>query len=804
MLSSLSDPLTGETDTYAYNDMDQVSSITYGTGGDVQTYQYTPLAQVASDTISNGSTTVGSISYGYDAEGALTSKTDQDAVANTYGYDEAWPTSWDTPTTDTAYGYDADSNRTSITTTSVATGAVTGTATSQYDARDELESSATTPASGPATTTDYAYTASGTLTSAGGTAATFDAFGDQLSSGADSFTYDALGRVVSRTRGSSTADLSYDGVTNQLASDGTGDDYVYDASGSLVSASIGGTDADLWTDAHTDVVGDFTSTGTTLSGTTEYDPLGNVLSQAGNASGVSAGYQSGYTDSATGGVDMDARWYTPASGQFTSADTVQNSAAPDPASANPFGYADGSPLDSTDPSGHDGAAAALADTAAAEEAEGPLDATPVGWVSSAATLVVGLGIAAWLEWGSSGSSSPASTYDVTEPCGEGGGYGSCGAYYDTSTVNEPCGEGGGYGSCGAYNTSGGSRISGRPVWGSGTSTGGGCDAACQDAIAAARAAAIALALLHQAEHASTEGRTHINPVTKINTPILTGGHAIGIVVTTGTNDSGDSNPVLLTALSGNSNSSGYGGPQFPAPPTTDEFPHSNRWPSRLGASLLFGGLNAAQTWQAEHQDGRVNWWSVAGSFGIGALGTFWASNISGESLWKAIGGYGGIGAGGGAVGYLDNQWGTGQRITSSGFWCNVRLGASIGALSGYAAHWTEPGKPPALPSQEQEWEYHSSRKFQIWSVASIGAYPTNCLRQVGCPLLVMVTRPPRRHPVVRARLTRHYEGPYAAEFAESVRQSLRIVGLDSSAGRGGRTLAQLSESAIPACRVLPR
>jgi large repetitive protein len=565
LLSAVDDPLTGETDTYTYNDMDQVSTVTYGTGGDVQTYGYTPLGEVSSDTITNGSATVGSISYGYNAAGELTSKTDQDAVASTYGYDEAGRlTSWDTPTTDTAYGYDADSNRTSTTTTSVATGDVTSTVTNSYDARDELSSSTSTPASGTAATTAYAYTANGTLTSEGSTAATFDAYGDQVSSGTDSFTYDALGRVVTRTRAGSTVDLSYDGVGNQLASDGTGDDYVYNPSGSLISASIDGTDVDLWTDAHTDVVGDFTSSGTALSGTAEYDPLGNVLSQTGNASGLSVGYQSGYTDSATGGVDMDARWYTPSSGQFTSADTVENSAAPDPANANPFGYANASPLDSIDPSGHDGVASIIAEEAEeAEAANAVEDETPWGAGIALVTGVIWGGAELWSWLGSSSSPSPIyDTVGVTEPCGE-SSYGDCPSGYgpgtDTNDETESGYIGGcwdGYGDCGSSggSSSRGSSGSGTSTWSGGGGGGGGygydtCDSACQAAIAAkaaaaaaaaaaARAAAIRLALFHAAEHASTEGRTDLSPVTKIDTPIANGSKATGTIVTTGSNDDG--------------------------------------------------------------------------------------------------------------------------------------------------------------------------------------------------------------------------------------------------------------------------
>ena len=49
---------------------------------------------------------------------------------------------------------------------------------------------------------------------------------------------------------------------------------------------------------------------------------------------------------------MASRWYSPTTGQFTSADTASNSAVPDTANANPYGYANASPLDGSDPTGH--------------------------------------------------------------------------------------------------------------------------------------------------------------------------------------------------------------------------------------------------------------------------------------------------------------------------------------------------------------------------------------------------------------------------------------------------------------------
>ena len=51
---------------------------------------------------------------------------------------------------------------------------------------------------------------------------------------------------------------------------------------------------------------------------------------------------------------MGARWYTPSTGDFDSADTVQVNPDPDSAMADPFAYAGDDPLDGTDPSGHCG------------------------------------------------------------------------------------------------------------------------------------------------------------------------------------------------------------------------------------------------------------------------------------------------------------------------------------------------------------------------------------------------------------------------------------------------------------------
>ena len=262
-------------------------------------------------------------------------------ASSTYTYDEAGRlTSWDNGTATTQYGYDGNGNLTRD-----------GSKTYTYDARDELTSDGTST---------YTYTARGTAASesspSGSVAVSFDAYGDQASAGTRSYAYDALGRLTADTptAGGSGYQFSYAGKTGTVASDGTSA-YAWDPSGSVlagVGAPGGGTGGVLaLTDAHGDVLGQFTAAGTTVNGSQAYDPWGTVTATTGTMTGM-LGFQSAWTDPASGKDLMGARWYNPAAGDFTSADTVQVPPVPDPAAASPFGYAAGNPLSFTDPTGH--------------------------------------------------------------------------------------------------------------------------------------------------------------------------------------------------------------------------------------------------------------------------------------------------------------------------------------------------------------------------------------------------------------------------------------------------------------------
>ena len=335
-LSNIAEPLTGTTLSYAYTANSLDHTVTYGTGGDVRTYHYNTAHELASDTLKSGSTTIASIAYGYDANGNEMSKTTVGftaAAANTYTYDQANRLkSWSNGATVTGYSYDQDGNRTQA-----------GANVFTYDARDEITSDGTNT---------YAYTARGTLQSttsaaAGTVTSAVDSYGQQTAAGSTADTYDALGRVTAV----GGAAMAYSGTGNQVVSDTATSLYTRDPSGAIVAVKL--TPASPGTlafiDQHTDLVGSFTPTATSaLTTSVAYDPLGAVLSTSGTQ--VALGYQSEYTSG--GKVDMAARWYNPATGQFTSKDTVANNPVPNSANANPFAYGDDDPMTAADPTGH--------------------------------------------------------------------------------------------------------------------------------------------------------------------------------------------------------------------------------------------------------------------------------------------------------------------------------------------------------------------------------------------------------------------------------------------------------------------
>ncbi len=357
-LATAADPLTGATVGYLYNPTGDLSSIGYGQGGSSRAFTYDGYERLSGDTLTgpDGTTTLASTSYGYDQDDNLTAKTTSGpagAGANTYRYDGlSRLTGWVDPGgTDTAYGYDGASNRTTATTTA-------GSRASVFDERNELVSAA----GGGQPDLAQTYSPRGTLTTAdhgaGTFTYTFDAF-ERLTQAATptttvANTYDGLDRLTTRNGATfGYADQTNNPVTLPAADGATTTISHTPAGAPLASHLTGGSGGGspptlLLADQHTDLTAALDPATNTLTASATYSPDGLVQAATGE---LPVGFQSGYSDPDTGQTNAWARWYDPATARFTSRDTWTLN--PDPTTnTNRAIYANANPLAGTDPTGH--------------------------------------------------------------------------------------------------------------------------------------------------------------------------------------------------------------------------------------------------------------------------------------------------------------------------------------------------------------------------------------------------------------------------------------------------------------------
>ncbi|WP_234008818.1 LamG-like jellyroll fold domain-containing protein [Streptomyces sp. Mg1] len=344
-LNTTTDPLTGTQVRKNYDAAGRPTGDEYArpaAGGTFtvsakRSYTYDALGRLADDSVKNTGTGAGvqGSAYEYDLDDRLVKKTTSGtagAGTETYDYDRAGRmTSETSGGTTTAFEWDKSGNLTKK-----------GDVTATYDSRNRLQTWGTQ---------NYDYSARGTVQKvtdgATSRAVSADAFERTVSNGTSTFTYDSLDRVL--TNGG--APFSYDGGSNNLVKDGTST-YSRSPGGTLLASATTGT-ADsarlAVTDQHTDVVAGLTADGTSVSSSRAYDALGNVTASSG--ANPSLGYQSGWTDASTGEVNMASRWYRPGTGGFTSRDTWQLDPNPS-AQANRYTYANASPMNGIDPTGH--------------------------------------------------------------------------------------------------------------------------------------------------------------------------------------------------------------------------------------------------------------------------------------------------------------------------------------------------------------------------------------------------------------------------------------------------------------------
>ncbi|WP_297546882.1 LamG-like jellyroll fold domain-containing protein [Amycolatopsis sp.] len=331
-LATAADPLTGTTATYGYDDASQPTSTAYGTGKAARTFGYDALGRQNSDTITDpaGSTTA-STTYGYDTADHLTSKTTTGvagAAANTYSYDQAGQlATWTNGATTTQYGWDGAGNLTTD-----------GSSTASFNERNQLTAKAGT---------SYTYTPRGTQASrtTGGTTTNkaFNAYDELTTDATTNYTYDALDRLTT----AGTTNLTYAGTGHEITGDGTST-YSYTPMGTPLGVRQGGVASVASADAHTDLTALVDPATGAVTGSRTYSPFGQVTASAGTQ--TSLGYQDQYTDSASGNVNMGARWFQPSTGGFASRDTTGLDPR-DTSNANRYGYAATDPMTGTDPTG---------------------------------------------------------------------------------------------------------------------------------------------------------------------------------------------------------------------------------------------------------------------------------------------------------------------------------------------------------------------------------------------------------------------------------------------------------------------
>jgi RHS repeat-associated protein len=292
--------------------------------------------------IAQGSSTV---SFAYDGGNRRTSLSLPNGIVMSYTYDNASEltgisyTNGSTNLGSLTYGYDLAGRRTSMGGSLAQTALPLPVNEAEYNAGNQLTEWGTA---------SLYYDSNGNMTSDGMNSYAWNSR-NQLASmnfSADSFQYDAYGRRTSKTISSTTTNFLYDGVN-----------IVQELSGTTPTANLltGGIDeifirtessgtANFLTDALGSTLALTNSSGSTLA-QYAYEPFGNTFVTSGSSTNT---YEyTGRENDGTGLYFNRARYYNPSLQRFVSEDPIEFLGG----SSNLYPYASNSPIYITDPSG---------------------------------------------------------------------------------------------------------------------------------------------------------------------------------------------------------------------------------------------------------------------------------------------------------------------------------------------------------------------------------------------------------------------------------------------------------------------
>lgn len=314
--------------SYTYDNADRVTGITQGSSA--ITYAYDAANRRTSLTLPNGLVT----EYGYDNASNLTSITYKQG-ATTLG--------------DLSYEYDANRHRTRIGGTYARTSLPAALNSATFDAANQMTQRASTTLS---------YDSNGNLTNDGTNTYTWNARNQLSSIGggvSGSFGYDAFGRRITRSINSQATNYLYDraDIVQELSGttptvdmlNGVGVDERH-------TCNCNGSQRTLLTDALGSAIALTNSSGSVETEYT-YEPFGST-SASGTSSSNSAQF-TGRENDATGLYYYRARYYSPSLQRFISEDPIGFSGG----DKNLYAYVGNSPTNFTDPSGNIAAAGLL-------------------------------------------------------------------------------------------------------------------------------------------------------------------------------------------------------------------------------------------------------------------------------------------------------------------------------------------------------------------------------------------------------------------------------------------------------------